>query len=85
MDDVKSKLASGIACLAAVVDGKVQMIVYVSKDLHAKVTAPDLIKKISVHIDGSGGGRPDQAQAGGNKPEGLDKALEELKSAIKAL
>ncbi len=85
MDDVKSKLNSGIACLATVVEGKVQMIIYVSKDLHDKVKAPDLIKSVAEHIDGSGGGRPDQAQAGGNKPEGLEKALEELKSAIKAL
>ncbi len=85
MDDVKSKLPSGIAALSSIVDGKVQMIVYVSKDLHDKIKAPDLIKSIAMHIDGSGGGRPDQAQAGGNKPEGLDAALADLKALIAKL
>ncbi len=82
MDDTKSKLPSGIACISSVVDGKIQMIVYVSKDLHAKITAPDIIKQISVHIEGSGGGRPDQAQAGGTKIDGLQAALDELKAII---
>lgn len=82
MDDVKSKLPSGIACLTSVSDGKAQIIVYVSKDLHGKVKAPDIIKQIAVHIDGSGGGRPDQAQAGGTKIEGIENALAELKALI---
>ncbi len=83
MDDVKSKLPSGIACLSTVADDKPQIIVYVSKDLHSKVTAPDLIKEISTYINGSGGGRPDQAQAGGTDASGLDKAIEALKAKIK--
>ncbi len=85
MDDVKSKLPSGIACLTSIVEGKAQMIVYVSKDLHSKVNAPDIIKKIAVHIEGSGGGRPDQAQAGGTKVDGVQAAFNELKELIKAL
>ncbi len=85
MDDVKSKLQSGIACIVSNVEGKAQMIVYVSKDLHAKTTAPDIIKKIAVHIEGSGGGRPDQAQAGGTNVNGIEAALAELKEIIKGL
>lgn len=76
MDDIRSKLPSGIACLVAPADGnKVSMILYVSKDLHDRFTAPVLIKEIAAPIAGSGGGRPDQAQAGGTRPEGMDEAL----------
>ncbi len=86
MDDVRSKLPSGIACLLATeeVDGdtKVHMLIYVSKDLHSKYTAPALIKTVAPHIGGSGGGRPDLAQAGGNNPQGIDAALAALQESI---
>lgn len=83
MDDIRSKLPSGIACVAARVDeGKVSMILYVSKDLHSRFTAPALIKEVAAPIAGSGGGRPDQAQAGGTNPAGIDEALEVLKRKI---
>ena len=83
MDDVKSKLSSGIACLTAEEDGKVSMIISVSKDLLDKFTAPVLIKDVAARIGGSGGGRPDQAQAGGTDASGIDAAFAELKRIIK--
>ncbi len=83
MDDIRSKLPSGIACIAAPVDdGKVSMILYVSKDLHGRFTAPALIRDIAAPIAGSGGGRPDQAQAGGTNPAGIDESLELLKKKV---
>ena len=82
MDDVRSKMPSGIACLAAEDGPKVQMILYVSKDLHDRFTAPELIRSVSAAIGGSGGGRPDQAQAGGSRPEGIEEAFSILKAAI---
>ena len=83
MDDIRSKLPSGIACIAAPGDdGKAAMILYVSKDLHGRFTAPSLIKEIVAPIAGSGGGRPDQAQAGGTNPAGIDEALELLKKKV---
>ncbi len=85
MDDVKSKLPSGIACLSTVCDDKAQIIIYVSKDLHAKTTAPDIIKEIAVHINGSGGGRPDQAQAGGTDIQGISKIKDALKTFIEKI
>ena len=87
MDDVRSKLPSGVACLVAPdleKADKVNMLLYVSKDLHSRFTAPALIKDVAAPIAGSGGGRPDQAQAGGNRPEGIDEALAELRSKIQA-
>ena len=76
MDDIRSKLTSGIACVVAPADEKkVGMILYVSKDLHSRFTAPALIREIAAPIGGSGGGRPEQAQAGGTRAEGMDEAL----------
>jgi alanyl-tRNA synthetase len=82
MDDVRSKLPSGVACLAAAADGKVSLILYVSKDLHAKYTAPSLIKDVAALIGGSGGGRPDLAQAGGTNPDAIPAALAKLAELV---
>ena len=83
MDDIRSKMPSGVACIVAPVDeGKVSMILYVSKDLHSRFTAPVLIKELAAPIAGSGGGRPDQAQAGGTNPEGMDAALALLREKL---
>lgn len=86
MDDVRSKLPSGVACLVAPdmdKPEKVNLLLYVSKDLHGRFTAPTLIKDVAAPIAGSGGGRPDQAQAGGSRPEGMDEALAVLRAKIK--
>lgn len=82
-DDIRSKLPSGIACLTSEEDGKVNMIIIVSKDLTGRFTAPALIKEVAAEIGGSGGGRPDMAQAGGNNPAGIDAAFEKLIGMIK--
>ncbi|MCC8193348.1 MAG: alanine--tRNA ligase, partial [Deltaproteobacteria bacterium] len=83
MDDVRSKMPSGIACLTAEEDGKVSLLIAVSKDLHGRFTAPALIKPVAEKIGGSGGGRPDMAQAGGNDPAGIDAAFAELKKIVR--
>ncbi len=82
MDDVRSKLPSGIACLIAHEEDKVSLIIYVSKDLHDRFTAPVLIKNVAAEVGGSGGGKPAMAQAGGTKPEGIASALAVLKKSI---
>jgi alanyl-tRNA synthetase len=80
MDALRSKLSSGIICLAAATDdGKVQVVISVSKDLHGRITAPALIKPVAAEVGGGGGGRPDMAQAGGSNPSGIDKAFAKLK------
>lgn len=83
MDDIRSKLPSGVACLAAPQDGgKVAIILYVSKDLHGRFTAGGLIKDVAAEVGGSGGGRPDMAQAGGTNPEGIEAAFNKLKELV---
>ena len=58
------------------------LLLYVSKDLHDRLTAPALIKEVAAPCGGSGGGRPDLAQAGGTKPEGLDEAFAALRALV---
>lgn len=85
MDDTRSKLPSGVACLMAPdadKPEKVNLILYVSKDLHGRFTAPALIKEVAAPISGSGGGRPELAQAGGSRLEGMDEALAVLRAKI---
>lgn len=82
MDDLRSKLASGIIALAAEIDGKAMLVMAVSKDLHGRFTAPALIKEVSGEIKGGGGGRPDMAQAGGSEPAGIDRALARLEAFL---
>ena len=83
MDALKSKLPSGVACIVAPTeDGKVTVLISVSKDLLGKFTAPALIKDVAALVGGSGGGRPDMAQAGGTDASGMDKAIAKLKELV---
>jgi alanyl-tRNA synthetase len=66
-------------------DGKVALIVGVTKDLTGRVQAGKVIKPVAEKVGGSGGGRPDMAEAGGKDPEKLDAALNEVYSAVDAL
>ena len=49
----------------------------------AIVDSSNLIKQVAPEINGQGGGRKDYAQAGGTKPENLEKAFTKLKEIIK--
>ncbi|WP_029456738.1 alanine--tRNA ligase [Solidesulfovibrio alcoholivorans] len=83
MDDLRSKVPSGVVAIAAEQEGgKVSLIVAVSKDLHGRFTAPALIKDAAAAVGGSGGGRPDMAQAGGTNPAGIDEAFSRVKAAV---
>ncbi|QTR58116.1 alanine--tRNA ligase [Proteus mirabilis] len=75
VDDLKNQLGSAIIVLSTISDGKVSLIVGVTKDLTAKIKAGELISFVAQQIDGKGGGRPDMAQAGGTDVEALPAAL----------
>jgi len=64
--------------LCTVEDGKVALVVAVTDDLTVRVPAGKLIKEVAAIVDGSGGGRPDFAQAGGKNPEKLDEAVAQV-------
>ena len=75
-DRFKDKIESGIVVLGSIAESKVLLIVVVTKDLTDRYHAGNIVKEISTVVGGSGGGRPDMAQAGGTEPEKLDQALE---------
>jgi alanyl-tRNA synthetase len=74
-DQFKEKFRKGIAVFGAVSGEKVFLLAGVSQELTAKLHAGNLIKEIVREVGGSGGGRPDMAQAGGNRPDRLKDAL----------
>jgi alanyl-tRNA synthetase len=75
IDNLRNKLGSGVVVLGSVADGKVALIVGVTKDLTARVQAGKIIAEVAKKVGGSGGGRPDMAEAGGKDPAALDSAL----------
>jgi len=81
-DRLKEKLKSGIVALGSVNGPKVFLIVVVTKDLTDRFHAGNVIKQIAPTVGGSGGGRPDMAQAGGTQPEKLDEALQKAYKVI---
>jgi alanyl-tRNA synthetase len=83
-DQIRQKYGSVVVALgSAVSDVKVALLVAVTPDLVAKVRAGDIIKQIAPIVGGSGGGRPDFAQAGGRDPSRLDEALEKVAGVIR--
>jgi alanyl-tRNA synthetase len=85
MDNLRNKIGSGVVVLGSSGDGKVAIIVGVTKDLTGRLQAGKLIKPIAEKVGGSGGGRPDMAEAGGNAPESLDEALAESYRVVEDL
>jgi len=84
VDQVKNKLQSGIAVIATTRGDKVSLIVGVTKDLIQQFNAGNIVNQIAENVGGRGGGRPDMAQAGGNQPENLDKALQKITSRLES-
>jgi len=84
-DQIRQKYGSVVVALgSAVSDAKVALLVAVTPDLIAKVKAGDIIKQIAPMVGGSGGGRPDFAQAGGRDPSRLREALEKVAGLLGA-
>ncbi len=75
-DKVRDKLGSGVAVLGGELQGKVALLAIVSKDLTKQCHAGKIIKEVAGMVGGSGGGRPDMAQAGGSMVDKLPGAIE---------
>ena len=75
-DTLRNRLGSGVVCVGSVVDGKVNLVAAVTKDLTSRFQAGKLVQEVAKAVGGGGGGRPDLAQAGGKDPARLDAALE---------
>jgi len=57
----------------------------VSQDLQKRLHAGKIIKEVAGLVGGSGGGRPDFAQAGGKNAEKLDDALQAVYNIVAGL
>jgi alanyl-tRNA synthetase len=82
VDRIKERLESGIIVLGAKKKDKVMLICLVTKDLTNRFKAGEIVGKLSQIVGGKGGGRPDMAQGGGNRPEELGRALETVYEII---
>jgi alanyl-tRNA synthetase len=83
-DEGKKQVGSGVVAIVGVSgEGKAGVVVGVTKDLTARFSAVDLVRKGAEALGGKGGGgRPDMAQAGGPDGAKADAALEAIASAI---
>ena len=83
-DLIKSKIKSCLILLGAKFsDKKAILLLMLTDDLLKKgLSANDFIKNIAPIIGGKGGGKKNMAQAGGEKVENLDQALEKIYEII---
>ncbi len=81
-DQLRGRLGQGVVALGSEQDGKAILLVAVTKDLTARLKAGDLVKEAAKLVGGSGGGKPDLAQAGGSNPAGLEQALEKVRQLV---
>ncbi len=86
-DMLRSKLASGVGVLGAIVDEKVALVCVVTDDLikEKKLQAGKIVGELAKRVGGGGGGRPHLATAGGKDVSKLDEALKETQSIVRSL
>ena len=84
-DSLRDRLGRGVVVLASEHDGKVALVVSVSKDLVDRVHAGKVVKAIAPIVGGGGGGRPDFAQAGGRQPARIDALLAESRTVVRKM
>ena len=81
-DKLRDKMESGIILLGSKAGEKALLLCMVTKDLAGKYHAGNIIKELAPLVGGSGGGRPDMAQAGGTQPENLEKVFPVLEKLL---
>ncbi|MEO8077721.1 MAG: alanine--tRNA ligase [Acidobacteriota bacterium] len=84
-DSLRDRLGSGVVVLVSENDGKVGLVVSVSKDLVGRVQAGRLVKELAPVIGGGGGGRPDFAEAGGKDPSKIGELLAQAPDVLRRL
>ena len=84
-ENLRQKMGSGIVVLGTAANGKANLVTTVSDDLQGQLHAGKIIKQVASLVGGSGGGRPDFAQAGGKEPAKLDSALQQVYNIVAEL
>jgi len=86
VDNLRQKLGSGVVVLGSPQEeGRVALIVGVTKDLTSRIQAGKIVAAIAPKVGGSGGGRPDMAEAGGKDASQLDAALASAAEVVAGL
>lgn len=82
-DLIRSKVNKSVIALAAKDKSKnvSSLLVAVTKDLSAQVHAGDIVKKVAPILEGTGGGKPDLAQAGGKNYK-FDEVFQAIQSGL---
>ncbi|MDO4305266.1 MAG: alanine--tRNA ligase [Eubacteriales bacterium] len=84
-DQLKEKLGEGVVVLAAVNEGKVNLLAMATDAAQkAGAHAGNLIKAAAAIVGGGGGGRPNMAQAGGKKPENAQEAIDAVSGILES-
>jgi alanyl-tRNA synthetase len=81
-DKLRDKMESGVILLGSKAGEKALLLCMVTKNLAGKYHAGNIIKELAPLVGGSGGGRPDMAQAGGTQPENLSKIFSALEKIL---
>jgi alanyl-tRNA synthetase len=83
VDNLKQKLGEGVVVLAsAQPEGKVAIIAGVTPGLTKRIQAGKLVGAVAKFVGGSGGGKPEIAEAGGKDQSQIDAALQAAPNAI---
>ena len=84
-DSLRDRIPSGVVVVAAENDGKVALVVSVTRDLTDRVHAGRVVKAIAPVVGGTGGGRPDFAQAGGRRPDRIAELFPECQAVVRRM
>ncbi|MDD3899143.1 MAG: alanine--tRNA ligase [Syntrophomonadaceae bacterium] len=80
---LRDKLGTSVVMLASVIEDKVALVCFVSKDLTAKgFHAGKIVGAAAKAAGGGGGGRPDMAQAGARDASKIEEALAAARQMI---
>ncbi|MDP4126108.1 MAG: alanine--tRNA ligase [Bacillota bacterium] len=82
-DLLRPKLKTGVIVLGAASEGKVNFVTVVSPTGLSGLHAGQIIKEVAKITGGSGGGRPDMAQAGGKDPGKLGEAIDRVPTILR--
>jgi alanyl-tRNA synthetase len=86
VDNLRQKLGEGVVVLAsAQPEGKVAIIAGVTPGLTKRIQAGKLVGAVAKFVGGSGGGRPDIAEAGGKDQSQIDAALQAAPNLVAEL
>lgn len=74
-DRLRDRTNRTVVLLGSVLEDRVNLVAMITKDVTGRVHAGEFVKDLAAIVGGTGGGRPEVAQAGGKDPGKLDEAL----------